>query len=398
MNLFLIKIGKAWNVLKRDGLLGGTKRILGAFLSLFQRVEPGDILFISNGVGDSARYRTKHKAEELRLQGFKVSVTVQDNPFLVSYASKFSVFVFHRVLFTPRVATFGQEIKARKHEIMFDTDDLVYDPSFLPYMDGYQTMNPLERKLYEKGLGREILDDPAVTVCTASTTYLAHKLEERKKKVFVTRNTLSQEDVEWAEEIIEKKAQNSKLKTLPHVRIAYFSGTQSHNKDFAVITPVLAHLLMKYSHLRLVLAGPLDVTNILHDFESQIERVAFAPRKEHFSNIASADINLAPLEMGNPFCDSKSELKWFEAGLVSVPTVASATGTFREAITDGVDGFVASTPTEWTEKIERLIVSDELRKSMGEKARETVLKKYITKNADNYEYYEYLRLKVKKEF
>ena len=82
MKLLLVKFGKAWSVLRRDGLLRGGKRGLAAFFLLFRRVRSGDVLFVSNGVGDSARYRTVNVAEELGSNGFRTAVTVQDNPFL----------------------------------------------------------------------------------------------------------------------------------------------------------------------------------------------------------------------------------------------------------------------------------------------------------------------------
>ncbi len=394
MNLFLIKLGKAWNALRREGLARGGKRILIAFGGLFKRVAPGDILFISNGVGESARYRTTCIAEALQENGFLTSVTVQDNPFLLSYADTFSVFVFHRVLYTPKVARFIERIKSLKKEIIFETDDLVYDPQFLPLMNGYQQMNVLERKLYEHGLSVEIVSDPYVRACTTSTEYLATKLREKSKRVFVVRNRLSSQDVVWANKVLKEK--NSKI--INHkskiIKIAYFSGTASHNKDFAVITPVLARLLAKYSQLRLVLAGPLDVESVLQQFASQIERVPYSLRKQHFANIASVDINLAPLEIGNPFCESKSELKWFEAGIVGVPTVASATAPFREAITDGVDGYVAETEAQWQEKLEKLIMDTEARQAMGEHARQTALTRYTTESVKDTEYYEYLTSKI----
>jgi len=269
MNLLLIKIGKAWNVLRRDGLWRGSKRILMAYFGLFQSVTPGDILFISNGVGDSARYRTTNVAEELREQGFAVSVTVQDNPFLVSYTDRFSVFVFHRVLFTDKVKLCIERIKKEGKTIVFETDDLVYDPAFLQHMDYYTKMNAWEKKLYEHGLGGEILADPYVAVATTTTTFLADKLREKGKQVFVVRNKLSQQDVAWGEEIM----QNVTRKLDGLVRLCYLSGTPSHNKDFATITSVLIHLLNKYPQLRLVLAGPLDVTDSLSQFAARIERV-----------------------------------------------------------------------------------------------------------------------------
>lgn len=394
MKLLLIKAGKAWHTLRREGLLRGGRRVLTAACAMFRRVTAGDILFITGGVGDSARYRTEHIAEELQLQSLRTSTTVQDNPFLSTYADKFSVFVFHRVLYTPSVAKLMERIKEQKKEIIFETDDLVYDPEFLKHMDYYTKMNALERKLYEHGVGGEILADSYVQVCTTSTDYLARKLSEKGKRVFVVKNKLSKQDVMWANEVLEEKDSKIKMQDSKIVKIAYFSGTPSHNKDFATIAPVLERLLAKYPQVRLVLAGPLDVNDTLNQFSAQIERVAFAPRQQHFENIAQVDINLAPLEIGNPFCESKSELKWFEAAIVSVPTVAAATAPFRLAITDGVDGYVAATSAEWEEKLEKLIIDAEARKTMGDRARQTILARYTTESANDTEYYDYLKSKL----
>jgi len=169
----------------------------------------------------------------------------------------------------------------------------------------------------------------------------------------------------------------------------------SHNKDFATIVPVLLELLGKYPALRLVLVGPLETGSVLDTVASQIERLPFLSRKEYFATLAGIDINLAPLEIENPFCEAKSELKWLEAGGVGVPTVASATGTFRGAITDGVDGYVATTADEWKDRLIGLIESPEKRRKMGEQARQTVLARYTTEKAEGTEYYEYLKSRIR---
>lgn len=390
MKLLLIKIGKAWHILRRDGVKRGGRRIVTAFMALFQRVHAGHVLFITGGVGDSARYRTAYVAETLSLRGFKTAVTVQDNPFLTRYADKFSIFIFHRVLYTPSVATLIGNIKKANKEMIFETDDLVYDPTFLKHMDYFTKMNALERKLYENGVGGEILADPYLRVCTTSTNFLAEKLREKGKRVFVVRNRMSQEDVAQAEKIlagVQKKDPSS-------VNIGYLSGTPSHNKDFATITEALTQVLERYPEARLILVGPLDTNNALRQFGERVEQLPFMPRAQYFATVATLDINLAPLEIGNPFCEAKSELKWFEAGLLEVPTVASATATFREAITEGVDGYTASTTEEWAEKIGALIADTGLRQRMGKQARASVLAHYTTANAQDQEYYNYLKSKI----
>ena len=393
MNLWLIKFGKALSALRREGLFRGGKRIFLSFMALFRRVGSGDVLFITGGLGDSARYRTEHVAEALELHGLKTSVTVQDNPFLSRYAGRFSIFVFHRVMYTGSVAKLIQRIKERHGEIIFETDDLVFDSEYFQHMDHYRNMNYFERKQYQGGVGAEILADPYVNVCTASTSFLVERLAERGKKVFLVRNVLSQHDVTELNRLYEKR-KNEVLRSVKVV-IGYFSGAKGHDKDFATIAPVLGRILNRYPQVELFLAGPLDVGDALEAYAERIWRTPYVPRFEHFANIAHTDINLAPLEVGNPFCESKSELKWFEAGIVGVPTVASATAPFREAITDGADGYVATNESEWQEKLTRLIEYPDERRRMGERARQTVLARYTTDSANDTEYYEYLKSKVR---
>lgn len=394
MKLLLIKIGKAWSVLRRDGVVRGGRRVLQAFASLFRPIGSGDILFVSGGVGDSARYRTEHVAEELRLRGFQTAVTAQDNPRLSGSAERFQVFVLHRTVLTSKMGRFVERLKRLNKVVIFETDDLVYDAAYLVHMDYWHHMNILERKLYKNGVGGEILVDPYVEVATTTTTFLANKLREKGKQVFVVPNRLSKQDVLWANEALENH--QSSIINHQFVRVGYLSGTPSHNKDFATITDALCRLFEQYSNMKLVLAGPLDAEDKLMQYADRIERVHFVPRSELFGVIASLDINLAPLEIGNPFCESKSELKFFEAGIAGVPTVAAATQTFREAITDGVDGYVADKTEAWVEKIGGLIADATLRKQVGEAARVTAEKRYTTLNAENEAYYQYLRKNIQK--
>ncbi len=395
MKLLLIKVGKAFATIRKEGFIRGGKRVFKGFFSLFGRVKKGDILIVTGGIGDSARYRAYHVAEELNLNGIKTSVTIQDNPFLAKYPLDFQILIFHRVLFTPAVKKMIQKAKDLGREIIFDTDDLVYDPKFLKFMDYYKQMNSLEKKLYENGVGGEIIKDDYVKVCTTTTTYLADKLKEENKNVFIVPNKLSMEDLRWSVDALEiaKKENDEKKDT---VVIGYFSGTISHNKDFATITKPLIAILEKFSQVKLFLAGPLNPEDdLVSRFGKRIINTPYVARREHFKNVATVDINISPLELDNPFCEAKSELKFFEAGIVKVPTVAVANQTFSEVIEDGLDGFVAKNEKEWEEKLEKLILSQELRREMGQAAYEKVVEKYTTKNAKNMVYYDFLKTKIK---
>jgi len=392
---FFIKIGKAANSIKKEGVWHSGKKItgyLGIFLKSLAEKKTGNILFIAGGVGDSARYRAFGVAEELNQHGFAAAVAMSDDPFLLRYADEFRVFIFHKTIFTPKIGKLVEKIKAQKKEIIFDTDDLLFDPQYRERIDYLKNTNELEKKAYETGLGREFLVDQYVKICSASTSFLADVLRNYEKKVFIVPNKLSRDDLRIADKL---QAAGTQLPRAD-IRVGYFSGSSGHNKDFATITDALAAIMEKYSATRLFVVGllDLDMDSKLKQFQDRIVRLPFVSREKHFKNISEVDINIAPLEIGNPFCESKSELKFFEAGILGIPTVATATQTFKEAITDGVDGFVASTTKEWFDKLDRLVSDSDLRKSMGQKARKKVLQNYSNKNSHGEDYYNYLKSKL----
>ncbi|MEK7598578.1 MAG: glycosyltransferase [Patescibacteria group bacterium] len=394
MKSFFVKIGKVTNSIRKEGVFRGGQKVagyLGVFLKSLVEKKTGDILFITGGVGDSARYRAFNVTEELNLHGLSASAAMSDDPFLLRYVDKFKVFIFHKTIFTPKMEKLVEKIRAQKKEIIFDADDLLFDPKYQEKIDYFRNTNVLEKKSYETGLGKEILTNSYVKTCTASTSFLADILRNHGKKVFIVPNKLSGDDLRITEKIRVARHETQ----FSDIKIGYFSGSFGHNKDFATITDALISVMEKYPAVKLFLAGPLNMESALNRFRDRIVQLPFVSRKNHFKNISEVDIGIAPLEIGNPFCESKSELKFFEAGILGVPTVAVRNQTFNEAIIDGVDGFLASSTLEWIEKIGKLIEDEGLRKTMGEKARQKCLKKYTNKNSGNEEYYNYLRSELK---
>ncbi|HBO16983.1 MAG: Methyltransferase type 11 [Candidatus Moranbacteria bacterium GW2011_GWE2_35_2-] len=392
MKSFIVKIQKAWRMWKKSGFFRGIGiglEYAHTFLSAFF-VGSGDILFISTGVGDSAYYRTHNIAEELEIHGFKVAKTVSDNPNLSKLANKFKIFILHRTVYNKNIKKLIEKAKQQKKEIIFDTDDLVHDPQYLTHMDYFKKMSKIEQDEYRNGIGAEIVNDPYVKVCTTTVSYLADKLKEKGKRVIIVPNKFSEHELNLANKIFKKKKNNDGF-----VKIIYSSGTLSHNKDFATIRNVIVDVLKKHRNVKLLLMGPLDVPDDISFPKEQVKIIPRVSRNELYAQLYRADINLVPLEIGNPFCESKSAIKFTESSIVGVPSVAVRNRTFSEAISDGVDGFLADNPEEWMNKIERLIEDEKLRKEMGKNAREKIIRQYTNKNSRNDEYYQYIKSKIK---
>ncbi|HAT73763.1 MAG: Methyltransferase type 11 [Candidatus Moranbacteria bacterium GW2011_GWF2_36_839] len=395
MKSILAKIGKTLTILKNEGIFQGGKRFLKIgwrYLKMMKPVKAGDILFIAGGAGGaSAIFRVHNQSEELGLHGFKCQVITQDNPWMLSNFSKFEIFIFQRVLVTEKISKMIAKIKEAGKEIIFETDDLLFDPKYFKHIDFFKGMNKLERGLYKDGLGAEILNDLYVKTCVTTTSYLAQILKEKNKYVLISKNKISNCELELCENILK----NKKKINDGWIRLAYLSGTPSHDKDFATIILELEKIMEKYSQVRLYLLGSLEIGSALDKFQDRIDKFKHVDRKKYFENVYKfVDINLSPLEADNPFCEAKSEIRFSGTGILNIPTVAVRNQTFSEAISDGVDGFLAGDTNEWVEKISQLVENEKLRIEMGQKARGKVLRDYTNKNSHNEEYYNYLRSKL----
>ncbi len=87
------------------------------------------------------------------------------------------------------------------------------------------------------------------------------------------------------------------------------------------------------------------------------------------------DIGVMPLP-STEWVKGKCGLKLLQYMALELATVSSRLGTNCEIVEDGVDGFLASDAKEWVERLSQLIENVELRKTMGEAAREKALAKY----------------------
>src|SRR5712691_9670225 len=158
--------------------------------------------------------------------------------------------------------------------------------------------------------------------------------------------------------------------------MASSSASPTHQKDFGECEAALLSVMAQHPQVRFRLVGYLDLGPHWERYRNRVERLGFLPAAEMLRCLGEIDINLAPLELGNPFCEGKSELKFFEAALVGVPTVASATETFAAAIENGVSGLVARDAVEWRNALELLVTSESRRKAMGEAAKALALARY----------------------
>ncbi|WP_148293548.1 glycosyltransferase [Azospirillum sp. B4] len=320
--------------------------------------------------GESKRYRVLNVADALEDAGYHVTTLLpyEQDSFFARCASIGRLVVFRAPLVEEinRIINRAHKLGA---QIVYDIDDLFFEPTLAEHIRGIDLLRPAERAGTKVGIELYRSALFAADVGTFSTRLLAE---------FAQRNGLPSAVIKNSHGPFERRIAG----LFPHPRpvrdrvvIAYFSGTWTHHADFAECEEALLEVMRRHPNVEFLLAGHLDLGPAWVEFAGRVRRLPFQPHQLMLPVYSDVDITLAPLEP-NPYCESKSELKIFEAALFAVPCVATATEPFREAIEHGVSGFVARSKDDWLAAIENLVVDRDLRLAMGERARASALEKY----------------------
>lgn len=338
--------------------------ILEEIINKFKAVPREQYILLIDGVENiipqCTRYRVLNKAEQLRKHGFEVKVTNLSD-FQLSMAQNASHIIIYRSPISPELLRLCHLAKDYGKPVFFDIDDLVFDTVYTDQLSYTQGLNPVEKGNYDAGVRNYgyMLEncDGAIT----STNQLQEELKKYQSTVLLNRNLASDELISISSQFLKDYSQVSDV-----VKIGYFSGSISHNENFELIKPAIKQLLKKYSNVQLHIVGILDIPKDMKPFGNQIVTHDYVDWDKLPALISEVDINLAPL-VDSIFNRAKSEIKWIEAALVKVPTVASKIGAFSDEVVDGETGLLA-TDDEWFDNLEALVLSTELRQEIADAA------------------------------
>jgi glycosyltransferase involved in cell wall biosynthesis len=299
-----------------------------------------------------------------------------DNENLVSQEIQGSdIIVFHR----PETSKFLDLAKMCKNDgkkIVMDNDDTFF-------IDGKHPLAELSsegKSLNLKDRQDSIIEFLKIAdLVTCSTETLAKEYREHSENVVVLPNCVDPDD--WDEDI--KRNKSSK------VRIGIV-GSAAMEYDYLHIKDIIRKLSQR-DDVEIVMFGlgsrkhrennPL-VTKTFTDEYTFWDSITF----DHFPwcqiedymatlNGARLDMMLIPRQE-NYFNKCKSNVKFLEASMCEIPVIAQSfeDGPYEEIPSDC--GILIKDNKDWEEKIELLIKSKVLRRSMGKKAREYVLNNY----------------------
>ena len=333
--------------------------------------------FIASGcpIATTTRYRCVHLQEQLQYLGYESEVAewFADSAIDPNVAHRYDAFVLYRLAMSPPL----NELISLAHDlgkpVIFDADDLIFDPALVEWHRGVDQLTPAEQQLHVDGVRRYRATLLACDAALMATPLLAQCARELGRPAYVHRNALGNEMLDLAEKLCDQRQSRQPNERLV---IGYGSGTPTHEVDFKEASAALVNILNRYPQVELWIAGPLEVPQKLTDFGRRIVRFPLTDWRAWFELLSQMDIALAPLEMGNIFCRAKSEIKFVEAAALGVPVVASNIDPFQDSLTNGHDGFLAANEQEWNRALTLLVEEPKRRLQSGGNARRTVLQRY----------------------
>ena len=253
------------------------------------------------------------------------------------------VLVLCRVHYTDQINRLIALARARGRRVLFDIDDLMFDVKY-----AHSIMDTLDVELNHAAWQHWFADISRVGVTMSlcdgvvvTNPYLAARAEVfLGKPARIIPNYLNREQMEVSAEIWATKDRSGWARD-DRIHLGYFSGTPTHNRDFALIAGAIARLMDEDERLMLRVVGFSD--GIGSELERHCTRIETIPLQDFLNlqrQIGQVEINLVPLQ-DNTFTNCKSELKWFEASAVGAVTVAAPTYTYQQAIEHGTNGWLA---------------------------------------------------------
>jgi len=346
------------------------------FTALVARRTPrpanGDIervLFVCGIGGAPLRYRARLPAEALALRDVRSEVLHYRDPRVDVAADTADAVVVYRVPATKQVLSLLERVRdGGGVPLLFDVDDLIFDPDLASEIPALRILPRPEAELWLEGVRRYRTTMEACDVYIGSTDALCrHAADVTGLPTERFDNGVGMLTSRFSDlELARPRADGPP-------RLGYFSGTDTHDEDWAYLEPAIVDVLGRHRDIELWLVGFASPSPALDAFSDRIRRLPLQPWTRLPAALRDIDINVAPLDPGGRFNEAKSAIKWLEAALTATPTVASPTEPFREVIVHGDNGLLAADLDEWVTGLDHLLDHQHERKRLGNRARRDAL-------------------------
>jgi len=316
-------------------------------------VADAHVLFVTSTLLSASHvYRVENPIMELIDAGIPATfVTVPEFSRLSTLPAAVRTVVFWRTAVNLDDFPALLDARAQGVQVYYDTDDLTFDEETY-HEQNVSGLKPLNRR-HRWFLMGELLQSKQRQIrqsdgFVGSTAGLVHAAIKFNNVSLLIPNFVPRWMVRNASHL--RTERRDRPVRGAGLAIVYPSGTASHDVDFASAIPALVSFLRDEPESSLTIIGEVGTPQLdrhFRDVASQVHFRTTVPHLELLAALSDFDVAIAPLEMGNPFVESKSPIRFFHAGILGIPTIASPVPEFASIVKHGQNGWLAKNGAEW---------------------------------------------------
>lgn len=294
-------------------------------------------------IDPSARYRCYHPAESLVQAGNNCTV-LSSKHFFENPNFNHDIYVFHR----PNIARQNfmlviDFLRKQGATLIADYDDLIFGTPEIALISSAFKNGTMDEETAVQAFAINHAGLQQFDKVSVSTAPLAERVREfnPSAKVVIASNFLPNSIVSTHAEL------GTPYIKRPSTTIGYFAGTQSHNKDFPIVSEVLYRVLLENPRFKLLVVGPVHLPQGI----ASLPNVNTAPVVNFLrlpSLMSMCATVIAPLET-SAFNECKSRVKFLEAALSGCRLIATP---IPDMVAVGEDHItMAENADEWYEAL-----------------------------------------------
>jgi glycosyltransferase involved in cell wall biosynthesis len=266
--------------------------------------------------------------------------------------NNYDIIFISREAFITGSTFFEKRFRRSRAKIVFDIDDAIW----------INTISENNRALaWLKNANKTATIVKLADLVFAGNEYLASYCRQHNNNVVIVPTTIDTDSY--------RPQYNKRTDKI----IIGWSGSFTTIEHFSYAIPALKILKEKYGdRIGIKVIGDGSYVNE----ELNIKGLPWKENTE-INDLQEIHIGIMPLP-DTSWTWGKCGLKGLQYMALEIPTVMSAVGVNKDIIQDGVNGFLATSVTEWVDKISKLVEDQNLRVTLGKAGRKTVVEKFST--------------------
>ncbi len=315
------------------------------------------------------KYRAEQPIELWQKRDIEyVHAHYEDLPRCVNAMQDATHLMLYRLQNNPLVSMLMYEARRLRLPILYDLDDPLFSISAYETYENMKALSPEMKRHFLNEAPKYLDAMNSSDMITVSTPGMKKHTElYTPRSVYVRRNFADNTTLELGSFAMKSRHEN----TNTPFRVAFASGSQGHEVDFAIIQDDIIEFLANGSNRKLMILGHFNTTLLPIELRDQVETYPFTTYDQYLENLAQADCAVMPLA-NDTFNKCKSAVRVLDAGAVGVPSIVGTVSDMAYVVDDQKTGFVISARYSWLTALENLETDQKATREMGLQARQNL--------------------------